>query len=72
MLIELLHERGISMPFIVLADGSDIPTAVRAMRAGALDFIDRPFPDRVLLNRVTQLLACQGAGNCITANVLSD
>jgi two-component system response regulator FixJ len=68
-LIEVLHQRGISIPVIVLADESDIPTAVRAMRAGALDFIDRPFSDRVLLNRVKQLLACRCTDGCTTADV---
>ena len=58
--IELLDElraRGMTIPTIVLASNSDVPTAVRAMRAGAVDFIDKPFVDRVLLNRVRQILA---------------
>lgn len=56
-LLERLRARGMRLPVIVLASCSDVPTAVRAMRSGALDFIDKPFIDRVLLNRVRQALA---------------
>lgn len=56
-LLEQLHQRGIQLPTIMLATSSDVPTAVRAMRGGALDFIDKPFVDRVLLSRVRQTLA---------------
>jgi len=56
-LLEELRARGITIPTIVLASNSDVPTAVRAMRAGAIDFIDKPFVDRVLLNRIRQILA---------------
>jgi len=57
-LLEQLHERGIHLPVIVLASFSDVPMAVRAMRSGAMDFIDKPFVDRVLRARVRQALAC--------------
>ncbi len=57
-LLEQLHERGIHLPVIVLASFSDVPMAVRAMRSGAMDFIDKPFVDRVLRTRVRQALAC--------------
>ena len=56
-LLEELRARGITIPIIMLASNSDVPTAVRAMRAGAIDFIDKPFADRVLLNRIRQILA---------------
>ena len=56
-LLEELRARGIAIPTIVLASNSDVPTAVRAMRAGAIDFIDKPFVDRVLLNRIRHILA---------------
>ena len=56
-LLEQLRQRGIQLPVIMLATSSDVPTAVRAMRGGALDFIDKPFVDRVLLSRVRQVMA---------------
>jgi FixJ family two-component response regulator len=62
-LLERLHTLGIRLPAIMLASCSDVPTAVRAMRMGAMDFIDKPFIDRVLLSRVRQALATVRARN---------
>lgn len=45
---EALAERGISMPVIVLTGHGDIGIAVQAMRAGAIDFLEKPFEDRAL------------------------
>jgi len=55
-LLRRLRERGISAPTILLSEHSDIPTAVDAIRAGAVDFIEKPFIDRVLLRRVKAAL----------------
>jgi two-component system response regulator FixJ len=55
-LMGTLQQQGISLPTILLARFSDVPTAVKAMQAGAVDFIDKPFVDRVLLARVQQVL----------------
>lgn len=55
-LLECLHELNVRLPVIMLASFSDVPTAVRAMRAGALDFMDKPFVDRILQTRVRQAL----------------
>lgn len=55
-LLDQLVERGLRIPTIMLADHSDVPMAVRAMRAGAIDFIEKPFVDRLLLNRVMKVL----------------
>ena len=41
---------------IVLASRSDVATAVRALRSGAIDFIEKPFVDRVLTERITEAL----------------
>ena len=56
-LMDQLRQRGINLPVIMLASASDVPTAVRAMQRGALDFIDKPFVERLLFNRVCQILA---------------
>lgn len=58
-LLEVLRQRQQLAPAIVLASDSDVPLAVQAMRLGAVDFIDKPFVDQVLLNRVRQALAGQ-------------
>lgn len=49
-----LADEGIGLPVIIVTGYGDVPNAVRAMRTGALDFIEKPFNDRVLLDRVRQ------------------
>jgi len=58
--VELLNElraRGLQVPAIVIAGDSDVATAVGAIRAGAMDFIQKPVIDRILLRRVRDALA---------------
>lgn len=51
-LLRELRQRAMQAPTILISDDSDIQTAVSAIRAGAADFIERPFIDRILLRRV--------------------
>ena len=55
-LIEALRHRGVASPVILLSAESDVATAVSAMRAGALDFIEKPHVDRLLAWHVRRLL----------------
>ena len=55
-LLEQLRHRHIRLPALILARDGDIPSAVRAMRAGAVDFIEKPFADRVLVQRARNVL----------------
>jgi two-component system response regulator FixJ len=49
-----LTRRGIGLPTIVLTGHAEVPMAVRAVKAGAIDFIEKPFSDQLLLDRVGQ------------------
>ena len=53
---EQLGEGGISLPAIIITGHADVPMAVRALKAGAYDFIEKPFNDQVLLERVQKAL----------------
>ncbi len=49
---QALSERGVAMPVVVLTGHGDISIAVRAMKAGAVDFIEKPFEKAVLLSAI--------------------
>ena len=46
---EALRERGVTMPVIVLTGHADVSIAVRAMKGGAVDFLEKPFEKAVLI-----------------------
>ena len=48
-----LDRRGIAQPVIVMTGHADIPMSVRAMKAGAIDFLTKPFRDQDLLDAVS-------------------
>lgn len=49
---EELRRRGRAMPIIFVTGQGDVPTSVRAMKAGALDFLEKPFDELQLLDAV--------------------
>ena len=51
---EELLRRNTRLPVIIVTGHGDVPMAVRAMRAGALDFIEKPYRDQELLDRIQQ------------------
>ncbi len=57
-LFERLVERGLEqvLPVIFLTGHGDVPTAVAAVKRGAFDFVEKPFSDNALVNRVEQAL----------------
>ncbi len=55
-LLYQLKNQGVDIPVIVLGDEDDVPQAVSAMRAGAVDFIGKPFTDQKLRVCVKRML----------------
>jgi len=55
-LVRKLRERGVMLPVIVITGHGDVPLAVEAMKAGAVDFLEKPFKDEVLLDAVRHAL----------------
>ncbi|MBF0612374.1 MAG: response regulator transcription factor [Magnetococcales bacterium] len=54
---ERLVSRGIRLPILFLTSFGDVKTAVRAMRMGAVDFLEKPFNNQELLDKVQKVLA---------------
>jgi two-component system response regulator FixJ len=52
-----LAERKIPLPVVVMTGQSDVQSAVRAMKAGAVDFVEKPYTDEVLLGAIEAALA---------------
>jgi len=51
-----LVRRDVSLPVIFITGHGDVAMAVRAMKSGAVDFIEKPFSDQVLLERINRAL----------------
>jgi two-component system response regulator FixJ len=59
-LLEQLRQRHLRVPFIMMSRDGDVTTAVAAMRAGALDFVEKPQVDQLLAWHVHRLLDLAG------------
>jgi two-component system response regulator DctR len=62
-LFEQLAERGLlpRLPVIFLTGHGDVPTAVAAVKRGALDFVEKPFSNNALVDRIEHALAGSAA-----------
>lgn len=54
---EKIVELGRGIPIIFITGHGDVPLAVRAMKAGAIDFLNKPFDDTNLLNAIALALS---------------
>jgi two-component system, LuxR family, response regulator FixJ len=59
-LLKRLRELKIDVPVIVITGHGDVPLAVEAMKNGAIDFLEKPFDDEILLASVKAAIARQG------------
>ena len=62
-LFERLIERGLTtaLPVIFLTGHGDVPTAVAAVKRGAFDFVEKPFSNNALVDRIEQALSASAA-----------
>ncbi|NYF33755.1 response regulator transcription factor [Sphingopyxis sp. JAI108] len=72
---QALLDRGVTMPVIVLTGHADVSIAVRAMKAGAVDFLEKPFEKVVLIAAIEaafdRIAAADGAAaRAAEANVV--
>ncbi|MGO3743510.1 response regulator transcription factor [Kerstersia sp.] len=58
---EELRKRGLDLPVIFVSGHADVPIVVRAFRAGAFDFIEKPYNEQLLLDSVQHALNRQPA-----------
>ena len=54
---EELRQRDIRLPLIFVSGHADVPIVVRAFKAGAVDFIEKPYNEQLLLDSVQQALS---------------
>lgn len=51
-----LAAKGINIPVIIVTGHGDVPMVVEAMKMGALDFIEKPFRDQILLDNIQKAI----------------
>jgi two-component system response regulator FixJ len=51
---DMLRERGVVLPIVIMTGHGDISLAVRAMKAGAVDFVEKPFETDVMLSALEE------------------
>lgn len=61
-LLRALRGQGINLPVVVITGHGDVPLAVEAMKAGASDFLEKPFDDERLLAAARRALEQAGGG----------
>jgi len=65
---EALRARADPLPVVIVTGHGDVSMAVRAMKNGAADFLEKPFNDQTLLDTVHRALAAAGAAGAAAGN----
>jgi FixJ family two-component response regulator len=65
---ERLKALGAKLPVIVLTGHGDVPMAVQAMKAGAMDFLQKPYRDQALLDSINAALTLDAAARRTSAS----
>jgi two-component system response regulator FixJ len=60
---QTLVRRGVELPVIIMTGHGDVPLAVKAMKAGAIDFLEKPFEEANLLASIKTALAKRAIGH---------
>jgi FixJ family two-component response regulator len=55
-LFEELRTRGLGLPVLFISAHADVPMAVRAMKSGAVEFLEKPYNGQVLLDKIQRAL----------------
>ncbi|HVX75586.1 MAG TPA: response regulator FixJ [Bradyrhizobium sp.] len=66
-LVRRLKSKGTSCPVILITGHGDVALAVEAMKAGAVDFIEKPFDDAAILEAIRSALSARPAAQDDTA-----
>ena len=70
-LLEEMRKRRILLPTILMTAFADVPQAVKAMKLGAVDFIEKPFDDELIVSSVSAALARRGEWRAGDAEALA-
>ncbi len=62
-LVKRLTELGVALPVIVITGHADVPLAVEAMKAGVIDFIEKPFDNAAILSALCSALEQDDGGD---------
>ena len=66
-LMYALQSRGMRVPVIVITGHADVPLAIQAMKAGAAEFIEKPFSDETILGAIKSVAAWRADAGALDA-----
>ena len=69
-LLDVLKDNGFHHPVIVITGHADVPMAVRALKSGAGEFIEKPFNDQTMLDKVQRMIELDADEREKSADVL--